>query len=78
MKKYKANGLATTITRAPLRKLTHRSNALSTVATQVKLSGVTEIKTVTPPSEEVVNRLNAMGKEYPFCVINRSGNHLIL
>lgn len=78
MKKYKANGLATTITRAPLRKLNHRANALSAVTTQVQPSGITEVRTVTPPSEEVVNRLNAMGKEYPFCVIRRPGNHLIL
>ena len=28
-----------------------------------------------PPSEEMIQRLNAMAKQYPFCVSHRTNNH---
>ncbi|HEY4285756.1 MAG TPA: hypothetical protein VGN00_01545 [Puia sp.] len=28
-----------------------------------------------PPSEEVVRRLNATAKQYPFCVLHRNNSH---
>ncbi|HMI59398.1 MAG TPA: hypothetical protein VK518_00775 [Puia sp.] len=28
-----------------------------------------------PPDEEVVRRLNAMAKEYPFCILQRNNSH---
>lgn len=77
MKKNKANSLAATIIRTPLRKSTKTVRHLSGTL-QVQQSGLTEVRRVPPPSEEVVNRLNALGKEYPFCVIKKPGNHLIL
>lgn len=77
MKKNKANGLAATIVKTPLRKSVKTVRHLSGTL-QVQPSGLTEVRSVPPPSEEVVNRLNALGKEYPFCVIKKPGNHLIL
>jgi len=78
MKKNKANGLAATIARPPLRKLTSHVLVEEKGVLHVQRPGLNEKRTVTPPSEEMVNRLNELGKEYPFCVIKRSGNHLIL
>ena len=28
-----------------------------------------------PPSEEVIQRLNAVAKQYPFCVLHRTNSH---
>jgi hypothetical protein len=28
-----------------------------------------------PPSEEMIQRLNAMAKQYPFCVSHRTNSH---
>ena len=28
-----------------------------------------------PPDEEVVRRLNAMAKQYPFCILHRNNTH---
>ncbi|MBS1604142.1 MAG: hypothetical protein JST42_15855 [Bacteroidetes bacterium] len=28
-----------------------------------------------PPSEEIIQRLNAMAKQYPFCVSHRTNSH---
>jgi hypothetical protein len=28
-----------------------------------------------PPDEEVVRRLNAMAKQYPFCILHRNNSH---
>jgi hypothetical protein len=28
-----------------------------------------------PPDEEVIRRLNAMAKQYPFCVLHRNNSH---
>jgi hypothetical protein len=78
MKKNKANGLAATINRTPLRKVSKSVREQLTGTLQIQQSGLTEVRNVPPPSEEVVNRLNALGREYPFCVINKPGNHLIL
>jgi hypothetical protein len=30
---------------------------------------------VLPPDEEVIRRLNAMAKQYPFCVLHRNNSH---
>lgn len=78
MKKNKANSLAATITRTPLRRVSRSVREQLTGTLQVQQSGLTEVRNVPPPSEELVSRLNAMGREYPFCVINKPGNHLIL
>lgn len=32
----------------------------------------------TPPSEETVARLNAIGREYPFCAYMKQNNNLFL
>lgn len=77
MKKNKANSLAATINRTPLKRVPRSARQLSGTL-QVQQSGLTEVRNVPPPSEEMVDRLNAMGREYPFCVINKPGNHLIL
>ncbi len=78
MKKNKANSLAATINRTPLRKVSRSVREQLTGTLQIQQSGLTEVRKVPPPSEEMVNRLNALGREYPFCVINKPGNHLIL
>ena len=30
---------------------------------------------LTPPDEEVIRRLNAMAKQYPFCISHRNNSH---
>jgi hypothetical protein len=30
---------------------------------------------VLPPDEEVIQRLNAMAKQYPFCILHRNNSH---
>ncbi|WP_127130135.1 hypothetical protein [Pseudoflavitalea rhizosphaerae] len=76
MKRNKANSLAA-INRTPLRRAPKSAKQLSGTL-QIQQSGLTEVRNVPPPGEEIVDRLNALGREYPFCVINKPGNHLIL
>lgn len=78
MKKNKATGMAITIERAPLRKFARHGHPQEPVTLQIQQSGLTEVRKVPPPTEELVNKLNALGKEYPFCVNNKPGNHSIL
>ncbi|MBS1663506.1 MAG: hypothetical protein JST68_20860 [Bacteroidetes bacterium] len=34
-----------------------------------------EAPVLPPPDEEMVQRLNAMAKQYPFCVLHRNNSH---
>ncbi len=35
-------------------------------------------KTLTPPDEETLKRLNVLAKQFPFCIRHRGTNHPIL
>lgn len=78
MKKNKANSLVASIDSTPLRIVDRQISEQSVVTLQVQQSGLTEVRKVPPPSEELVSRLNALGREYPFCVSQKPGNHFIL
>jgi hypothetical protein len=53
------------------RRLTRRANRIRISSTTVEnLSNA-----VPPPSEEETNRLNQLGKQYPFCVYYKQKDH---
>jgi hypothetical protein len=53
------------------RRITRRANRIRINSTSVEnLSNV-----VKPPTEETIERLNQLGKQYPFCVYYKQKDH---
>ncbi|SEO63827.1 hypothetical protein [Niastella yeongjuensis] len=53
------------------RRLTRRANRIRISSTAVE----TISNIVPPPSEEMIERLNQLGKQYPFCVYYKQKDH---
>jgi len=60
--------------------LTTAVNSTSTLTLENKnvAEKILESAFPTPPSEETIARLNAIGREYPFCAYIKQNNNLFL
>lgn len=59
--------VSSTLTALPIAKIVRHPRSKKAKEEQAPVSP--------PPDEEVIQRLNAMAKQFPFCILHRNNSH---